>query len=162
MSRVIPPLRIFSTESTAVQGKVIQTVTVNTNMPCKNEEKEEETVKYNPYKNLKTRDLQTTSEVQILELILNAYMSNPLVINQYIIMTTDRLADLIKTMTQADNVEIQVGYDVTCCGQATNYNLVDAIIVMKDETRSDFQVAYNDLYRKLNDYRISLKWTTDA
>lgn len=146
-------MRIFSTEQTAVSGQVIQTVNVQT-APVHEE------VKYDPYENLKTRDLPN-HQIEILELILKAYMSNPLIVSKYIIMPTEHLAQLIKSMTQADNVEIQVGIDVSCCGQATNYNIVDAIVVIKNEQRTDFQVAYNDLFRKLNDYRISLKWTTD-
>jgi hypothetical protein len=153
-------MRIFSTEQTAVSGKVVQTVNVVTTPAPQKNESIEPKYETSPYSDLKTRDLPN-NEVQVLELILKAYMSNPFIMNQFVIMTTSNLAYLIKSMTYADNVEVQVGYDVTCCGQATNYNIVDAIIVVKNEQRTDFQVAYNELYRKLNDYRISLKWTTD-
>jgi hypothetical protein len=64
-------------------------------------------------------------------------------------------------MCDADEVEVHVAVDVTCCGQATNYNLCDAIIVCKNNIRTDFSVSYNELATKLNDYRISLKYTTD-
>jgi hypothetical protein len=159
MSRIIPPMRIFSTESTAVSGTVSQTVNVNvpSSLP-----------KYpdveNVYGDLKTRDLHLpnpSKEVVVLEQILQAYMNNPLVINRFIIMTTKLLANLIKDMCDADEVEVHVLEDVTCCGYTTNYNLIDAIIVAKNNIRTDFSVAFNEFSTKLNDYRISLKYTTD-
>jgi hypothetical protein len=156
MSHIIPPMRIFSTESTAVSGTVSQTV--NVTVPPTNAEYP------NVYNDLKTRDLNLpnqSNEVICLEMILQAYMNNPFVVNRYIIMPTEKLAQLIKTMCDADEVEIRVDLDITCCGQATNYNLIDAIIVVKNNQRTDFQVAYNELYRKVNDYRISLKYSTD-
>jgi hypothetical protein len=156
MSRIIPPMRIFSTESTAVSGTVSQTVNVNVPHTV--------TAEYPVYEDLKTRDLNLpdkSNEVTCLEMILQAYMNNPFIVNRYIIMPTDKLGSLIKTMTDADEVEIRVDLDITCCGQTTNYNLIDAIIVIKNNQRTDFQVAYNELYRKVNDYRISLKYSTD-
>jgi hypothetical protein len=119
---------------------------------------------YAVYDELRTRDLKLPNpdnQIPVLEQILLAYMNNPFIVNRYIIMPTNQLASLIKLMTDAENVEIQVAYDVACCGQATNYNLVDAIVVIKNNQRTDFTVAYNELSRKLNDYRISLKFTTD-
>ena len=67
----------------------------------------------------------------------------------------------IKALTDAEEVQIGTSTDIECCGKPTKYNIIDNIVVIKNGVRSDFKVTYNEWYRMLKDYRISLKFTVD-
>ena len=105
--------------------------------------------------------MKETSNETFYRTLLEAYMDNPLFVNQLIVMKTDKLANLIKTMTEADEVNIEIGTDISCCGKTTPYNIIQSIVIIKNGIRNDFEITYNQAYRKLVDYRVSLKFTTD-
>ena len=166
MTFPIPSAKIFSTETQAVNGKVSNKAVVNLNIS--RDVTDEKLVEYkeeNPYEDVticrnSEQDKQDKLTV-FLETVLNAYMDNPIYINQKVLMKTETLANLIKYLCDADEVNIEIINDIECCGRPTKYNTIDNIVVVKNNERTDFKVSHNEWYRKLKDYRISLYFTID-
>ena len=173
--------RVFTTEkqkvSTNNKNNIEQRVVVNlspeSNKPVTREVSypptEESDTNDNPYEGVtivnpsetKTETNSETKSEIFYRTLLEAYMNNPLYVNSYIVMKASVLAELIKVMTDAEEVEITHSCDITCCSRATPYNLIDSIVVIKNKIRNDLEITYNDVYRKLKDYRVSLKFTID-
>ena len=169
--------RVFTTEKQKVNNNIEQRVVVNlTPEASQNTQPVTREVSYppeesdNPYEgitivkpnnNNKSESNTESINETFYRTLLEAYMNNPLYVNQYIVMKASVLAELIKVMTSAEEVEITHSCDITCCSRATPYNLIDSIVVIKNKIRNDLEITYNDVYRKLKDYRVSLKFTSD-
>ena len=111
---------------------------------------------------VQSRGITTDNELNVYKLILDAYVNNPLRMNEYVIMTGDDLCQLIKTLTGARSVEIEAEVDVKCCGRASKFNTIKNIVCIDDVgTRLDFEIEYNKDFRILQDYRISTRLTYD-
>ena len=97
----------------------------------------------NPYKNLPTRDLATaetnTKDLESLisekdnvikaqSIIIDMMMNNPLIINKYIIATQETLAELIKLLTGAETVEIELA-DIECSCTTPKYAVIKKIFL---------------------------------
>ena len=97
----------------------------------------------NPYKNLPTRDLATaetnTKDLESLisekdnvikaqSIIIDMMMNNPLIINKYIIATEETLAELIKLLTGAEIVEIELA-DIECSCTTPKYAVIKKIFL---------------------------------
>ena len=87
--------------------------------------------------------------------MLEAYKNNPLHVNDYIVLTEDKLVELVMELTQADKVELSISADITCCGPISKITYLDGIVVTKNDTAKDFKIGYNEEYRFLDSYRIS-------
>ena len=165
--------RVFTTEKQKVKNNIEQRVVVNlapdqanSQIPVSRDVSYPPEESDNPYEGVTIvkptsgTEEETTNET-FYRTLLEAYMDNPLYVNQYIVMKASVLAELIKVMTSADEVEITHSCDITCCSRATPYNVIDSIVVIKNKIRNDLEITYNDVYRKLKDYRVSLKFTVD-
>ena len=178
MTFPIPSAKLFSTEQTGIQGKVDNKANAVVNLtisPSKEKLVEYKEEDDNPYgsgvfvvnkeraiqEDLKEAEKKESKYECFYRTVLEAYMDNPIFINQRVLMKTNILTEFIKTLTDADSVEIDTMRDVECCGQPTKYNVIENIVVVKNKIRSDFKVSYNEWYRLLKDYRISLKFTVD-
>ena len=97
----------------------------------------------NPYKNLPTRDLASaetnTKDLESLisekdnvikaqSIIIDMMMNNPLIINKYIIATEETLAELIKLLTGAEIVEIELA-DIECSCTTPKYAVIKKIFL---------------------------------
>ena len=97
----------------------------------------------NPYKNLPTRDLASaetnTKDLESLisekdnvikaqSIIIDMMMNNPLIINKYIIATQETLAELIKLLTGAEIVEIELA-DIECSCTTPKYAVIKKIFL---------------------------------
>ena len=140
-------------------------------------------VKYgddNPYAGLKTtvtRDLSTEEDIkydynqllslvkqkegiaQALSIMLNLVEHNPLIVNKYIVAPTNILEQLIKLLTSADDVQINLALDgdVGCSCGAVKFYPVDKIYVIKNGETSILKYAYPEAIKLLDDHRISIK-----
>ena len=172
MTFPIPSAKIFSTETQAVNGKVSNKAVVNlkisrdvTDEKLVEYEDKKEKKKENPYEDVivcRNSEQEKQDKLTVfLETVLDAYMGNPIYINQKVLMKTETLANLIKYLCDADEVNIEITNDIECCGRPTKYNTIDNIVVVKNNERTDFKVSHNEWYRKLKDYRISLYFTID-
>ena len=108
------------------------------------------------------REIKEDNEKNVYKLMLEAYINNPVKINDYVIMKGEDLCNLVKELTGVKDVEIQAEVDINCCGVPTKYNTITNIICVKeDDSRVDFEIEYNKDFRLLKDYRISTAFTTD-
>ena len=95
----------------------------------------------NPYKNIALRDLadaeQTTEDIKslisekdniikALSIIVDMYRSNPLMINKYVIPEIETLKELIKLLTNASEVNIELS-DIECSCLSSKYSTVKRI-----------------------------------
>ena len=111
-----------------------------------------------PIPTVATRDIvieQNTHSEKVLKMMLEAYKNNPLHVNDYIVLTEDKLVELVMELTQADKVELSISADITCCGPISKITYLDGIVVTKNDTAKDFKIGYNEEYRFLDSYRIS-------
>lgn len=100
--------------------------------------------------------IETNSKTErVLKLMLDAYRDNPLHVNDYIVLQDKKLAELVKELTEADEVQLQISADIACCGSASNIIYLDGIAVKKNDKLTDFKIGYNEEYTFLNSYRIS-------
>ena len=98
---------------------------------------------------------QNTKTEKILKMMLEAYKNNPLHINDYIVLSDVSLADLVRELTDADEVQLQISSDISCCGAASRSQYLDGIVVKKKDKITDFKIGFNEEYNFLNSYRIS-------
>ena len=172
MTYPIPSAKIFSTETQTVNGALNNKANAVVNLNISRDVTEEKLVEYaeknnvdNPYEDVlicrNSEQVKQDKMTTFYEEVLNAYMNNPIYINQKVLMKTSNLANLVKELCDADEVNIELGCDISCCGKPTQYNTVENIVVVKNKERTDFKVSHNEWYRKLKDYRISLNFTID-
>ena len=113
----------------------------------------------------KTREVtieQNTKSEKILKLMLEAYKNNPLHINDYIVLTEEKLVELVMELTSAQKVELSISADIACCGPISKITYLEGIIVTKDDSAKDFKIGYNEEYRFLDSYRIATDFVVKA
>ena len=113
----------------------------------------------------KTREVtieQNTKSEKILKLMLEAYKNNPLHINDYIVLTEEKLVELVMELTSAQKVELSISADIACCGPISKITYLEGIIVTKDDAAKDFKIGYNEEYRFLDSYRIATDFVVKA
>ena len=98
---------------------------------------------------------QNTKTERLLKMMLEAYKNNPLHINDFIVLEEDKLAELVQELTEADEVQLQISADITCCGSASRTQYLDGIVVKKSDKLTDFKIGFNEEWNFLNNYRIS-------
>ena len=145
-----PRIKAFTSEKNTNEFHNVQTINVSY-AGVESEPKAEVTREI-------TRDVvleQNTKTEKILKMMLEAYKNNPLHINDYIVLTDKTLADLVRELTDALEVQLQISADIKCCGNAARTQYLDGIVVKKNDKITDFKIGFNEEYNFLNDYRIS-------
>ncbi len=97
---------------------------------------------------------------QFLKMIIEAYESNPLKVNSYLVCESKLLMDMIKILTGCEKVELVLDEDVGCggCGASSGKIIyVSKILVTKGGKTEDLKYAYNVIYSQFIKYGISLK-----
>ena len=104
-------------------------------------DKQTETNEENPYANIALRDLaqaQETTEdlaklvsekdniIKALSIIVDIYRNNPLIINKYLIAEEETLTELIKLLTNATEVSIELA-DIECSCVSAQYQTIKRI-----------------------------------
>ena len=100
-----------------------------------------ETNEENPYANIALRDLaeakETTEDlaklvsekdniIKALSIIVDIYRNNPLIINKYLIAEEETLTELIKLLTNATEVSIELA-DIECSCVSAQYQTIKRI-----------------------------------
>ena len=98
---------------------------------------------------------ETVSKALIL--IIELYMSNPLVINKIIVPTEDVFSELIKVLTGADDIEVRYTEEVGCTLGSKKYKLVEDIIVIKNTEPKSLKYSHPDVIRLFDRFNISVK-----
>ena len=117
-----------------------------------------------PMSEAASRDIDLTAhlsdkekQIEILELLLEIYENNPLIINRVVICKSSQLMHLIKLITDAEKVELLMDDDKNCTCGKTTYRAIGSIFVTKDGKSVDFKYGFNDKYTLLMKHAISLK-----
>ena len=99
--------------------------------------------------------------IKALSLIIDILESNPLIINKYIIASTDNLQNLILLLTNAQEVEFQFDDpEVGCFCKPESYYSLRSIYVHKDGNQYVFKHAFPQALRILDNHKISTKIVT--
>lgn len=137
-----------------------------------NDKKTEEA---NPYANLNSRNLETAQArldqikaqqpdnekiIKALSLIIDIMYNNPLYINRFIVAQLSCLQELVKILTDADEVEITLQdptCDCGCCGNNDKIATIDSIYVKKNNSVVEFKYYYAEAKQILESNHISMK-----
>lgn len=98
---------------------------------------------------------ETVSKALIL--IIELYMSNPLIINKIIVPTEDVFRELIKVLTAADDVEVRYTEEVGCTLGSKKYRIIEDIIVIKSTEPKSLKYSHPDVVRLFDRFNISVK-----
>ena len=132
-----------------------------------------ETTEAEPVKEQLVRypDQPTSTElfdVNILKKIISLYTSNSLKLEGKLVVHSDELIDLIKSIMDVKcnvdvTVEVVIDYEVNCCGASKGLNCIDKILIKDcDESKTvDMKYKYNEEYNAIQQFGISLKFTID-
>ena len=158
----LPSIKVLTTEKNNPYASASTTVNIVPDTKVKYVEGDIAVVEPNMPPPVQNRGITPENEVNVYKLLLDAYVNNPLRLNDYVIMAGDELCQLIKELTGARTVEIETEVDVKCCGRASKFNTIKNIVcINEDGTRLDFEIEYNKDFRILQDYRISTHLTYD-
>jgi len=96
--------------------------------------------------------------IEALSTMLQIVENNPLIVNKYIIASAQDLTQLIKLLTGADNVQLNLNNDIECsCTGSTNYSTIDKIYIIKGGETLNFKYSFPDANKILDDHHISVK-----
>ena len=155
-----------------------QVVNVNINKDQVNEQSEQVTYppnQSNPYQQLDDdpstpNDERLEALIKSKDNIINAYSllltiaeNNPLIVNKFIVAKASELAELIKLLTEAEDVQINLNLDVDCsCVGSVKYSAVDKIYIIKNNQTLNFKYSYPNANKILDDHRVSVKYVVNA
>lgn len=137
--------------------------------------KSEENQDSNPYANLNSRNIETAQArleqikaqqpdnekvIRALSLIIDILYNNPLYINRYIVAEASCLKELVKILTDADDVDITIqdpACECGCTGSSSKVATIDSIYVKKNNNVVEFKYAYAEAKQILESNHISMK-----
>ena len=133
----------------------------------------------NPYANLPndqvqvtTRDIESAMKkteeisesieeknntIKALTLIIDIIQNNPLLVNKYVVAEIDTLSELIRLITNADEVEIDTD-DIECSCTQPKYRVIRRIFIKKQGEIYGISQA-PVIMRLFDNYKISLNFT---
>ena len=90
--------------------------------------------------------------------MINIVRNNPVVVKNFVIANADDLNNLVRLLTNADEVEITLNYDADCgcCGDS-RVALVDKIYARKQNDLYIFKQSFPEVVKILDDHKISCK-----
>ena len=97
-------------------------------------------------------------QISLLQLLLNVYMKNPLIVNKYVICAKGDLELIVKQISKCDKCIVNIDEDsiVNCSCGSNKYAKIASILVYKNEIAYDFKYQYNQQYNFLKYQHISL------
>jgi hypothetical protein len=97
------------------------------------------------------------NKIHALEDLVSILQSNPLKYNGYIIADDETLECFIKDLTGADSVSINAE-DIDCnCTTSNKYRHITGIYISKNNETKTLKYDYPDVYKYLQDLKISVK-----
>ena len=158
----MPQIKVLTSEKNNPYASATATVNIVPDSKVKYVEEDIAVVEPNMPPPVQSRGITTENETNVYNILLDAYIKNPLRYNDYVIMSGGDLCNLIKELTGAKVVELEAEIDIKCCGKASKFNTIKNIICIDETgTRLDFEIEYNKDFRILQDYRISTHLTYD-
>ena len=106
-----------------------------------------------------TSDLaQQISNNEALKIIIQMFKENPMYVNSLLLTDDEKLAQLVKLLTAADEVVIDcedIGASCTCGPKI--YRKVNAIYVIKNGSTKNLKYDYPDIMKQLKELGINTK-----
>lgn len=103
-------------------------------------------------------NLELNAQKEALKIIIQMFKSNPLYVNNLLLVDDVKLSELIKLLTSADEVTIDCdGLGDGCLCGANTYRKVNAIYVIKDGSTKNLKYDYPDITKELKDLGINTK-----
>ena len=102
--------------------------------------------------------LQQASNNEALKIIIKMFKENPLYVNSLLLTDDEKLAQLVKLLTAADDVVIDcedIGGSCTCGPQI--YKKVNAIYVIKNGATKNLKYDYPEIMKQLKELGINTK-----
>ena len=114
-----------------------------------------------------TRDIKQIEELEALLnnsesvakaliMIIDIMQSNPLIINKLIVSYEQPFKNLVKTLTNADDVDLQFVEDVGCFA-SKKYKIIDDVYVIKAGETQSLKYGYPEVIRLFDRFNISTK-----
>lgn len=98
------------------------------------------------------------AENKALKLVIDIMNNNPLIVNKYIIADDETLMDLIKTLTQADEVQIDADDLAQGCITTKSYRKVHNVFIIKNNSTLNLKYDFPAVLKLLLDLKISIKY----
>ena len=114
-----------------------------------------------------TRDIKQIEELEALLnnsenvaraliMIIDIMQSNPLIINKLIVSYEQPFRNLVQTLTNADDVDVQFVEDVGCFA-SKKYKIIDDVYVIKAGETQSLKYGYPEVIRLFDRFNISTK-----
>jgi len=129
---------------------------------------------YNRDEPIKTRSIDTANNtltsleglnsdkdqmITALNMLLDIYENNPLIVNKYVIADDIVLGNLIQALTGADEVTLyKEDYEPKCFDKKLSFSVVSKIIVKKGDDIMNFKYQYPAVVEFLEQHHISRKF----
>jgi hypothetical protein len=110
---------------------------------------------------IKSEQISDAESPELLKALLQLYSSNILLINGDLILKNEELISIVKLATDADDVIIELDFEVFCCGTDKGLHFLKRINCVHDEVVADFRFKYNIQFNILRKYKTSLDITHD-
>ena len=102
--------------------------------------------------------LQQIQNNEALKIIIEMFKANPMYINSLLLVDDEKLAQLVKLLTSADDVVIDCEDIGSGCGCSPKlYRKVNAVYVMKDGSTKNLKYDYPEIMKQLKDLGINTK-----
>ena len=109
-------------------------------------------------KSLTNQVIDLNSQVEAYKLIIHMFKENPIYINHLLLVDDEKLAALLKLMTNAESVDIDCEDIVEgCTCGATTYRKVNAIYVVKDGKKLNLKYDFPEITKEMKDLGINIK-----
>lgn len=99
-----------------------------------------------------------SASLEAMKIINDMFKNNPIYINKLLLVDDEKLAQLIKLLTNAQDVQIDcedIGNGCTC--GANTYRKVNAIYVIKDNKTMNLKYDFPNVTKSLKDLGINIK-----
>lgn len=98
------------------------------------------------------------AENTALKIVIDIMNNNPLIVNKYIIADDETLKDLIKVLTQADDVQIDADDLGQGCITSKTYRKVHNIFIIKNNSTLNLKYDFPAVLKLLLELKISIKF----
>ena len=123
-----------------------------------NEEKQNKDVTISKLKSspVVQREVSKDDIIKALKLLITILHENPLYYNGFVVADDEKLKEVIKLFTNADEVNIELG-EKTCSLFSKKFQRVKNIYITIDENIYNFKYDYTELNKVFRDLRICTK-----
>ena len=98
------------------------------------------------------------NEISALKLIINILQNNPFYLNKFVVADDTVLMEVIKLLTNADDIVMDAEDIGEGCITKKTYRKVNAIYVIKDGETKNLKYSYPSIVQELTELHISFKF----